>query len=112
MTTLGEAVDQHGVSGAFLAAAGMFARLSGAVLKGKAHEHKFGPWHVLLNGTTEPVKFDPPDTMGAGDVLPISCAVLYNGWLAGTFDPAGGWFAAGEGANEDAFIAACNAEAS
>jgi len=52
----------------------------------------------------------------SGDVLkgkthdPIHCAVLYNGWLAGVFSPAGGWIAAGEGANENTFIAACKAQ--
>jgi hypothetical protein len=108
--TLGQAVDRKGVSEAFMAAAEMFCRLSGDVLKGKVHEHRFGPWHVLLNGTTEPVPFNPPDSMGAGDVPPIHCAVLYNGWLAGDFSPAGGWITAGEGANESTFIAACKAE--
>ena len=33
-------------------------------------------------------------------------AVWYQGWLAGLFTPFGGVFAAGEGANEDTFLAA------
>jgi hypothetical protein len=58
-------------------------------------------WWFALNGHEKPT----PCAAGV-DVEPFSVYVTYNGWPAGMFNPRGGWIAAGEGANEDAFIAA------
>lgn len=103
--TLGEAVEQDGASEAFIAAAEMLCRRSGDVLKGKVRTETVDPWIVVCNGTMEAVKVEPEGTMGA-DLPPVHLAVFYNGWLADILNPAGGWFAAGEGANEDNFIEA------
>ena len=103
--TLGEAAEQDGVSDAFLAAAEMLCRRSGEVLKDKVRTETVGRWIVVCNGTTEKVDVAPEGTMGA-EVPPLNIAVFYNGWWAGLLNPAGGWIAAGEAANEGSFIEA------
>lgn len=47
-------------------------------------------------------KIQPEGTMGA-DIPPFTCAVWFNGWLAGLFTPYDGTFAAGSAANLDTF---------
>ena len=58
-------------------------------------------WWIAFNGHPEAKK-----TSKGQDVDPFHCYVEYNGWPAGVFTPYGGIIAAGEGANEDTFIAA------
>lgn len=56
-------------------------------------------WFVALNGHKEKVK------CSAGvEVEPYTAYVSWNGWPAGILGPNGGVVAAGEVANEDAFI--------
>lgn len=53
-------------------------------------------WSISVNGHKEPI----------GHVPPYHVEVAFNGWPAGLFSPAGGWIAAGEAANERAFVEA------
>lgn len=62
-------------------------------------------WEVATNGHDKPIDVEPPGCMKA-TIDPYHTAVWYNGWLAGLMTPFGGIIAAGEGANEDTFIAA------
>lgn len=59
-------------------------------------------WSIAFNCHKEPKRSSLSDVV----VQPFNCYVQYNGWPAGVFDPTGGVIAAGEGANEDTFIAA------
>ena len=58
-------------------------------------------WWVAFNGHPE-----AKETSKGHQVEPFHCYVEYNGWPAGIFMPYGGCIAAGEGANENTFIAA------
>ena len=58
-------------------------------------------WEIAMNGHDSPTKC----SYGC-DVPPFAVYVQFNGWPAGVIHPTGGWIAAGEVANEDAFIAA------
>lgn len=61
-------------------------------------------WWIAFNGHEYPV------TCTAGvTVEPFHCYVKFNGWPAGVFAPRGGVIAAGEVANEDAFLTAVKA---
>lgn len=61
-------------------------------------------WTITVNGQREPITVL---VMGAPfEIPPFSCAVEYNGWLAGLVNPYGGELAAGEAANEETFCAA------
>lgn len=61
-------------------------------------------WWVALNGHNE----SKPCT--SGEVIkPFHCYITFNGWPAGVLTPYGGVIAAGECANEGAFIAAMRA---
>lgn len=105
--TLGEAVDRDGVSEAFMALAGMLERRGHVPFKDKVITEKVGAWTVVLNGTSSVLhNAGPPDSMGCPDLPPVHAAIFYNGWLAGEVSPASGWFVAGEGAYESAFIEA------
>jgi hypothetical protein len=104
--TLGEAVDKRGVAAAFDAICNAFIQRGLAPVKDKVTGAAFGPWLVVVNGTQEPVSGKPSGTMGYKDLPPVHAALFYNGWLAGEINPAGGWIAAGECANEDTFISA------
>ena len=53
-------------------------------------------WKVKVNGHNFDVEKVPP----------FHALVFFNGWPAGIFGLDGGFFAAGEAANEDSFIAA------
>ncbi len=68
------------------------------------HEHQVDErWSLAVNGHLKPMRTSKGNTLE-----PLHVIVYYNGWPAGVFHIAGdGWFAAGTGANEDAFIAAC-----
>lgn len=56
-------------------------------------------WWVAFNG------HDEPRRCGTGEMVkPFTCYVTFNGWPAGVFTPFGGVIAAGECANELAFI--------
>lgn len=58
-------------------------------------------WWLAMNGHHE------DQTIATGEVVkPFTCYIKYNGWPAGVLDFGGGIIAAGEGANEDTFIAA------
>lgn len=61
-------------------------------------------WAFSFNGHMEP----RPCAEGV-TVPPIHAAVWFNGWPAGLLGPYGGHIAAGECANEDAFLAALEA---
>lgn len=70
---------------------------------GRCWEHQVDErWWFAINPNREPVE------CGHGvKVLPFNIYVEFNGWPAGVFTLDGdGEFAAGEAANEDAFIAA------
>jgi hypothetical protein len=61
-------------------------------------------WWIAVNGHSE----NRTNSHGAS-VPPFNAVVEYNGWPAGLMDPYGGCIAAGDGANEDAFITALEA---
>lgn len=61
-------------------------------------------WFIAVNAHEAPIKCSK-----VADVPPIHCYVEYNGWPAGLINPRGGTIAAGECANEDAFIKAVRA---
>lgn len=60
-------------------------------------------WFIACNGhlTKQGLKLHPKL-----EIEPYTCYVEYNGWPAGNFGYHGGVIAAGEGANENTFIAA------
>jgi hypothetical protein len=58
-------------------------------------------WEIAFNGHEESMR----STHGVV-VQPYHCYVQFNGWPAGVFGPHGGVIAAGELANEEAFLAA------
>lgn len=65
-------------------------------------EHQINEhWFVAVNGHKTPMK-----TKKGIKVEPFGCYVEFNGWPAGLFNPFGGTIAAGNLANEDAFIKA------
>jgi hypothetical protein len=61
-------------------------------------------WWIAMNGHKQERLTSEGDR-----VLPYSCFIKYNGWPAGILDFGGGIIAAGEGANENTFIAALEA---
>lgn len=61
-------------------------------------------WAIAFNAHPEP----KPCSQGV-TVEPFHCYVQFNGWPAGVFNPYGGQIAAGECANEEAFLAALDA---
>lgn len=61
-------------------------------------------WWIAMNGHLEPKKCSH-----GPEVKPFNCYVEFNGWPAGILDPFGGIIAAGDCANEDAFIDALKA---
>lgn len=61
-------------------------------------------WWIAMNGHRAPVKCS-----AGAEVPPFHCYVQFNGWPAALFGPNGGVIAAGECANEDAFIQAVRA---
>lgn len=63
-------------------------------------------WWIALNGHRAPVFCSK-----GIEVMPFTCYVEYNGWPAGFIDAGGGILAAAATANEDMFIAACQAAA-
>lgn len=73
---------------------------------GGIYEREFGPWRVMLNGTGE----EKPKTDKHPYIEPFGIYVEFNGWPAGIIGPGGGIIAAGDAANEDAFIAAIEVE--
>lgn len=57
-------------------------------------------WVIAVNAHSETLSCEPPSCMSV-DVAPRSCAVWFNGWVAGSFDPySGGLIADGALANE------------
>lgn len=58
-------------------------------------------WWIAVNGHPEPTR-----NSDNFEVAPFTAVVKYNGWPAGVLDPSGGIIAAGECANEGAFIEA------
>lgn len=61
-------------------------------------------WWIAVNGHPDPMR------CSAGvDVAAFHCYVQFDGWPAAVFNPYGGAMAAGEAANEDAFLAALDA---
>ena len=58
-------------------------------------------WEIAMNGHNSPIQCSH-----GCEVPPFAVYVQFNGWPAGVIGPSGGWIAAGEVANEDAFIAA------
>lgn len=81
-------------------------KLGEPVLKDRIWTHRLDKnWTIAANGKDHEVEVEPEKCMKA-KLQPIDFAVWWNGWLAGLFNPYGGTFAAGSGANEDAFIKA------
>lgn len=66
-------------------------------------------WFIACNGHMEPKKMRKHPELDA--LSPYTVYVEYNGWPAGNFGYHGGVIAAGEGANENTFIAALLAAA-
>lgn len=95
--------EPFAVSEAFDAIVGLALALGAAPLNRYpgAWEHQVDPtWKIAVNAHWEPATVD-------GLVIPgFHAAIWYNGWPAGLLSPRGGVIAAGEGANEDSFIAA------
>lgn len=70
-------------------------------------------WWAAVNGHQTTMKASSRDGASAGtpfEVEPYHAYVEYNGWPAGDLTPLGGVIAAGDGANEDSFIAAIRKE--
>lgn len=66
-------------------------------------------WWLAVNGKREPQSVVVTARGGGGEEVSVpqySAVIYYNGWPAGIVDPFGGVLAAGEGANEDTFLAA------
>lgn len=63
-------------------------------------------WWIALNAHKEA----KPQTHSDAKVEPFHCYLEFNGWPAGIINPYGGIIAAGDAANEDAFISAIQAE--
>jgi hypothetical protein len=61
-------------------------------------------WFLAFNGHNVPTNCSK-----SVKVPPFSVYVEFNGWPAGVFDPVGGTIAAGECANENAFLDALRA---
>ena len=61
-------------------------------------------WAIAFNAHADP----KPCSLGV-TVQPFHCYVQFNGWPAGVFNPYGGQIAAGECANEAAFLEAMDA---
>ena len=61
-------------------------------------------WTVYVNAGQAAVKLD-----SGADLEPFNFYVEFNGWPAAMFSPFAGSFVAGEGANEETFLAACRA---
>lgn len=97
--------ERDGITPTFFHAVEMFGRRGHAPLKGRIVTERIGPWVIVVNATAEEAEVAPPETMG-GKVGPVSIGVWFNGWWAGEFNAAGGWFAAGSAANEAAFLEA------
>lgn len=68
------------------------------------YERSFGAWRIELNGSNTAIEWK------GRTIPPFSAIVEFNGWPAGLIDPGGGIIAAGEAANEGAFISAIEAE--
>ncbi len=68
-------------------------------------------WWVAVNGQTTPqTAISPTDiefNRQGTEVDPFTAYIEYNGWPAGIVDPYGGTFAAGDAANAETFVAAC-----
>lgn len=70
-------------------------------------------WWVAINAHDHPQKVSSHSGASASEgfvVEPFHAYVEFNGWPAGVFTPYGGAFAAGDAANEEAFVAAIEAE--
>jgi len=70
-------------------------------------------WWIACNGHKQTMKAISQDGASQGDgvaVGPYQCYIEFNGWPAGFINPFGGAMAAGDAANEAAFIAAIDAE--
>ena len=67
---------------------------------------KVGGWEIWANRGGNPQTRSPNEP----EISPCSVYLEWMGWPAGLIYPYGGIIAAGEGANEDSFIAAIEAE--
>ena len=67
-------------------------------------------WWIAVNGHKDPCEAKPPQHEKTIEVPPFTAYVEYNGWPAGLLDPKGGIIAAGDYANEQTFVAACEAK--
>ena len=73
-----------------------------AQMPGRRWAGTCGPWSWLVNGSGIPIT-----TEGGVTVMPFHTYIEFNGWPAGVLDAVGeGEFAAGTGANPEAFAAA------
>lgn len=65
-----------------------------------------GGWTFIVNGNETALNINAPDRMQV-TVQPFHAVFWFRGWLAGDVLPmAGGWLAAGEGANAETLHAA------
>jgi|GEM_PF-2935093 len=81
---------------------GVIADLPGGIYQREIGQH----WRIVFNGSGETRAEDAR----APKLPPFAVYIEFNGWPAGIIDPSGGIIAAGDAANEDAFIAAIEAE--
>ena len=66
-------------------------------------------WWIAVNGHKVDVEAQSPQHVNPTPVPPFTAYVEFNGWPAGLIDPYGGTLAAGEIANAETFMAACDA---
>ena len=66
-------------------------------------------WEIAVNGHDEILEWPQTAERMGCKIQPYCCAVAYNGWLAGIFNPYSGAIAASDGANEANFIKALEA---
>lgn len=102
---MSETLRDDQISDAFVAVMNYIGATGDYPIKGRVFERQVDEhWYIAVNATDAPAEAGPADGMRS-TVNPIDCAVWWNGWLAGSFNPHGGILAAGTEANEDRFIA-------
>ena len=96
---------EEGISEAFA----LLAELGNAIVASPFNKHPGcweyqidDQWWIAVNGHTEPMACSRSEIA----IQPFHCYIEFNGWPAGVMNPVGGTIAAGDAANEDAFVQA------
>lgn len=98
---------EHPILEAYDAVAGLYLSIEEKPIKEHdgCWEHQVDErWWVAMNGHQEPKQCSTGES-----VPPYHIYIRFNDWPAGMLSPYYGSIAAGEAANENAFIAACKA---